>query len=43
VIEGELKVNGESLVAGDSAAVTKTNSLTLAAVKPAHFLFFDLN
>ena len=43
VIEGELKVNDETLAAGDAAAVTKTDALTFSAVKPSHFLFFDLN
>jgi len=43
VIEGEVKVNGESLTSGDAAAVTKTDALTISAVTPAHFLFFDLN
>jgi redox-sensitive bicupin YhaK (pirin superfamily) len=43
VIEGEVKVNGESLAGGDAAAITKTDALTISAVKPAHFLFFDLN
>jgi redox-sensitive bicupin YhaK (pirin superfamily) len=43
IIEGEVKVNGESLASGDAAAVTNTDSLTISAVRPAHFLFFDLN
>jgi redox-sensitive bicupin YhaK (pirin superfamily) len=43
VIQGELKVNGESLTSGDAAAVTKTDVLTISAVKPAHLLFFDLD
>jgi len=43
VIDGELKVNGESISNGDAVAVSKTETVTISAVKPAHFLFFDLN
>ncbi len=43
IIDGEVKVNGELLSPGDAAAVTKVDELTISAVKPAHFLLFDLN
>jgi redox-sensitive bicupin YhaK (pirin superfamily) len=43
VIEGEVEVNGEHVASGDAVAVSKTEAATISAVKPAHFLFFDLN
>lgn len=43
VIEGELLVNGVKLAKGDGASISDTPQLRLAAVKDAHFLFFDLN
>jgi len=43
VIEGELRVNGETLSSGDGAAISETRDLQLTAAKDAHFLFFDLN
>ena len=43
VIDGELKVNGESITNGDAVAISKTEAVTISAAKPAHFLFFDLN
>jgi len=43
VIEGELRVNGETLRAGDGASISDTRQLNLTAVRDAHFLLFDLN
>jgi redox-sensitive bicupin YhaK (pirin superfamily) len=43
VIEGDVKVNGQDLAAGDAAAIVKVESLTVTAEKDAHFLLFDLN
>ena len=43
LIDGELDVNGSKLSSGDAAGIDKTDALTISAVKPAHFLFFDLN
>jgi redox-sensitive bicupin YhaK (pirin superfamily) len=43
VIEGELDANGTKLTAGDAAAISKADSLALAAIKPSDFLVFDLN
>jgi redox-sensitive bicupin YhaK (pirin superfamily) len=43
VIEGEVEANGNKLASGDAAAVSKTDAVTISAVKPAHFLLFDLN
>ena len=42
VIEGELRVNGETLRAGDGASLSDTRQLELTAARDAHFLFFDL-
>jgi redox-sensitive bicupin YhaK (pirin superfamily) len=43
LIRGELDVNGVQLQAGDGAAVSETETLTISAVKPSEFLLFDLN
>ena len=43
VIEGEVEANGNKLTSGDAAAISQTDSLTISAAQPAHFLFFDLN
>jgi redox-sensitive bicupin YhaK (pirin superfamily) len=43
LIEGELDVDGTKLTAGDAAGVSKVDTVKLTAVKPAHFLLFDLN
>ncbi len=42
LIEGELTVNNEPLRSGDAAAVSGETLLKLSAVKPSHFLLFDL-
>ncbi|MFT7664915.1 MAG: redox-sensitive bicupin YhaK (pirin superfamily) [Planctomycetota bacterium] len=42
VISGELTVNGESLLAGDSAAASEVSTLQLNASDGAEFLLFDL-
>jgi redox-sensitive bicupin YhaK (pirin superfamily) len=43
VAEGEVTVNGQSLAAGDAAAVNAAGELKLAGTKPAQVLLFDLN
>ena len=43
VAEGELTLNGQTLRAGDGAALSEESSLTLAAKTPAKALLFDLN
>ncbi len=43
VAEGEVKLNGRVLNAGDAAAVSEEESLKLTADKPAQVLLFDLN
>ena len=43
VAEGEMTLNGQSLKAGDGAALSNETALTLAAAKPAQALLFDLN
>jgi len=43
VAEGEVTLNGQSLSAGDAAAVDEASTLSLAAVKPSQVLLFDLN
>jgi quercetin 2,3-dioxygenase len=43
VAEGEVTLNGTSLRAGDGAAVSEENVLTLTSSTPAQVLLFDLN
>ena len=43
LIKGELDANGTRLTPGDAVAISKTDALKLAAVKPSDFLLFDLN
>lgn len=43
IAEGEVKVNGELLSAGDAAAVTGPCELSLEAAKSSQVLLFDLN
>ncbi len=42
LIEGELEVNGAILHAGDSAAVSEVDAVSLRAKEGAHLLVFDL-
>jgi hypothetical protein len=43
LIEGDLKLNGERLRAGDGAAINGEQRLNLIAGADSHFLLFDLN
>ena len=43
VIDGELSVNGQTLGAGDGAAITGESRLTFQSAGKAHWLLFDLN
>jgi len=43
VAEGEVTLNGQSLLVGDGAALSEETTLTLGAKVPAHALLFDLN
>jgi len=43
VAEGEVKLNGRALKAGDAAALSEESGLELLAGKPAQVLLFDLN
>jgi redox-sensitive bicupin YhaK (pirin superfamily) len=43
VAEGEVSLNGKSLVAGDAAAVSDENALELNATKLSQVLLFDLD
>jgi redox-sensitive bicupin YhaK (pirin superfamily) len=44
LISGELEVNGETLQAGDGAAISDETALKLRSLKPkTEFLLFDLN
>jgi quercetin 2,3-dioxygenase len=43
VAEGEVSLNGKTLLGGDAAAVAEEGALELSAVKPAQVLLFDLN
>jgi quercetin 2,3-dioxygenase len=43
VAEGELKMDGEALGAGDGVALSEESLVKLAAVKPSQVLLFDLN
>ena len=43
VAEGEVKLNGHGLNAGDAAAVSEAGELKLTGIKPAQVLVFDLN
>jgi redox-sensitive bicupin YhaK (pirin superfamily) len=42
LIEGKLTLNGQTLVAGDAAAVSEETALIIGAEEAAHFLVFDL-
>jgi redox-sensitive bicupin YhaK (pirin superfamily) len=43
VAEGEVTLNGQTLRAGDGAALSEETALTLTAKAPAQALLFDLN
>ena len=43
VAEGEVVLNGKTLVTGDAAAVSEETKLEISANKPSHVLLFDLN
>jgi redox-sensitive bicupin YhaK (pirin superfamily) len=43
VAEGEVKLNGDTLKAGDAVAFSNEPRLELAAAKPSQVLLFDLN
>jgi redox-sensitive bicupin YhaK (pirin superfamily) len=43
VAEGEVRVNGNLLLAGDGAAASEETKVELAAVRPSQVLVFDLN
>ena len=42
LISGSLMVNGQTLTAGDAAALTEESAVRIAAIEDAHFLLFDL-
>lgn len=43
VAEGEVKLDGETLKAGDAVALSDESRVELAAAKPSQVLLFDLN
>ena len=43
VAEGEVKLNGDTLKAGDAAALSDESRVQLVAAKPSQVLLFDLN
>lgn len=43
VAEGEVKLNGKTLIAGDAGIVDEAVSLKVTASKPSQVLIFDLN
>ena len=43
VAEGEVTVNGKTLVTGDAAALSDETKVQLSANKPSQVLLFDLN
>jgi len=43
VAEGEVKLDGDTLKAGDAAAITGESKVELVASKPSQVLLFDLN
>ncbi len=42
VVDGEISMHGETLQAGDGAAIESATQLTFKALSPARILFFDL-
>jgi redox-sensitive bicupin YhaK (pirin superfamily) len=43
IAEGEVKVNGKTLLGGDAAVVDSETTVELVAEKPSQVLLFDLN
>ena len=43
IAEGEVKLNGKTLVGGDAAALDNESEIELVGVKPSQVLLFDLN
>jgi redox-sensitive bicupin YhaK (pirin superfamily) len=43
IAEGEVKVNGKTLLGGDAAAIDNESAIELVGVKPSQVLLFDLN
>jgi redox-sensitive bicupin YhaK (pirin superfamily) len=43
LISGELKINGEIIVAGDGIAFDEKEKLAISSLANSEFLFFDLN
>ena len=43
IAEGEVKLNGKSLVGGDATAIDNETNIELVGVKPSQVLLFDLN
>ena len=43
VAEGEITLNGQTLTAGDAAAISNERALALHGTKPSQVLLFDLN
>ena len=42
-IEGEVVVNGKTLLTGDAAAISDERQIELSATRPSQVLLFDLN
>ncbi len=43
IAEGEVKLNGKTLLGGDAAAIDNESAIELVGVKPSQVLLFDLN
>ena len=43
IAEGEVKLNGKTLMGGDAAAIDNETNIELVGVKPSQVLLFDLN
>jgi redox-sensitive bicupin YhaK (pirin superfamily) len=43
IADGEVKLNGKTLVGGDAAALDNESAIELVGVKPSQVLLFDLN
>ena len=42
VVRGEVSIDGQSLAAGDGAAISSVDSITLKAASDAELLLFDM-